>query len=670
MRVRVSATGVRGACYGLAVLAMLTGTVQAGQRTLDATPPIRSQTVAVLPFANISGADVDQWIGVGIAETLASDLSKVPGIRVINREIVSWARWARTAGDPTAVDEAAALQLCRELGATWLIAGGYQRVGDRLRITSRLVAVETGAVVHSVKVDGTMEELFVLQDQVVDALGTQLGMANGLSGRAARDEAARVDPPESQPSLSDPLPASPPAVPATGPRPADSAPAPVTAAGGFAVPTMAIDGPPPPRPPDTITRDATGRATIRAVRVSEPLRIDGTLDEGVYHDTPAVSDFVQTVPDEGAPATEQTDVWILFDGDYIYISGRCWDSMPESEWVVNEMRRDSFNILQNERFGILMDTFYDRRNAVMLSVNPIGGRMDGQLTDERDYNGDWNPIWEVETGRFDDGWTFEAAIPFKSLRYRPGEAQVWGVNFTRRVRWKNETSYLVPIPAAREPGGIFLVSLAATLVGLEVPNEERTLEIKPYAITDVTSDRAAVPEVSNAWGGDVGLDVKYGVTQNLVADLTVNTDFAQVEADEQQVNLTRFSLFARYPVCSNTCSSKEGSNPRSLNSARPASNASRSNGLAGATTETRSPDFSARGFCILNSASFSQVSDHAYCCIASATATCSSHPRRRSPSGGGGRQSGVSDRNRSLTLRPRVRASSTLVSGTVFASTA
>ena len=249
------------------------------------------------------------------------------------------------------------------------------------------------------------------------------------------------------------------------------------------------------------------------------------------------------MPDEGAPATERTDVWILFDRDHIYISGRCWDSAPESQWVANEMRRDSFNLLQNEQLSFMIDTFYDRRNGILFNVNPIGGRLDAQLTDEQDFNVDWNPIWEVETGRFDHGWTFEAAIPFKSLRYRPGGAQIWGLNLSRGVQWKNETSYLVPMPAAREPGGILLVSLAATLVGLEVPEGNRTLEIKPYAITDLTSDRNAVPRVSNALGGDVGLDVKYGVTQNLVADLTVNTDFAQVEADEQQVNLTRFSLF-------------------------------------------------------------------------------------------------------------------------------
>ena len=295
--------------------------------------------------------------------------------------------------------------------------------------------------------------------------------------------------------------------------------------------------------PATIRRDAAGRATIRAVRVASPLRIDGALDEAAYRTAAPVSDFVQTLPVEGAPASERTEVWVLFDDENFYLAGRCWDSAPESEWVVNEMRRDSFNILQNERVGFMIDSFHDRRNGMVFNLNAIGGRMDGQLTDERDYNGDWNPVWEAETGRFENGWTFEIAIPFKSLRYRPGQTQVWGLNLSRRVFWKNEWSYVVPMPVSREPGAIFLSSLAATLVGVEAPARGATLEIKPYAIADLTSDRTVTPRVSNAPGGDAGLDLKYGVTQNLVADLTLNTDFAQVEADEQQVNLTRFSLF-------------------------------------------------------------------------------------------------------------------------------
>ena len=303
-----------------------------------------------------------------------------------------------------------------------------------------------------------------------------------------------------------------------------------------------VDGPPPPQPPAVISRDAADRATIRAVRVDR-LTIDGVLDERLYQDVPSVSGFIQQEPLEGAPATEQTEVWVSFDDDNFYLSVRCWNSAPESRWIVNEMRRDNNNVAAGEFVGFLLDTFYDRRNGGNFGVNPIGGRVDGELTDERVVNMDWNPIWEVETGRFEGGWTFEAAFPFKSLRYRPGRSQIWGFNLKRNVQWKNERSFLVPIPAARGKGGIMTVSLAATIVGLEVPEKGLSLEVKPYAISDLTSDRTASPPLNNKLNGDVGLDVKYGITQNVVADLTVNTDFAQVEADEQQINLTRFSLF-------------------------------------------------------------------------------------------------------------------------------
>ena len=222
------------------------------------------------------------------------------------------------------------------------------------------------------------------------------------------------------------------------------------------------------------------------------------------------------------------------------MSGRCLNAAPESEWVANDMRRDGMGL--GQYVGILLDTFHDRRNAVELVINPLGGRLDGQITNERAWNGDWNPVWSVRVGRFDGGWSFEAAIPFKSLRYRPGRAQTWGFNVERRVVWKNEYSALVPLPASWGYGAVMQVSQAATLVGLEAPDAGIDLELKPYAIGEASGVRTG-SSLSNTATGDVGLDVKYGVTENLVADLTLNTDFAQVEADEQQINLTRFSLF-------------------------------------------------------------------------------------------------------------------------------
>ena len=313
---------------------------------------------------------------------------------------------------------------------------------------------------------------------------------------------------------------------------------------GFAVPGM-IDGPPPPVPPEVIRRDDQRRATIRAIELTESVRLDGQLDEGVYHTVPAITGFIQQAPDEGAAATEKTEAWIMFDARNIYVAGRVWDSAPASEWVANEMRRDTAQLRQNDTFAVVLDTFYDRRNAVAFYTNPLGAIADFALTNEGNPNSDWNPVWDVRTGRFEGGWTVEMEIPFKSLRYRPGPAQVWGVQLRRNVRRKNEWAYITPLPisAGSGPGGIFRVSDAATLVGLDVPSGSKNLEIKPYGIGGVSTDVNATPPTTNAGDGDVGFDVKYGVTQNLTADFTYNTDFAQVEVDEQQVNLTRFSLF-------------------------------------------------------------------------------------------------------------------------------
>ena len=334
-----------------------------------------------------------------------------------------------------------------------------------------------------------------------------------------------------------------PAAPAT-PLPGQVAPA---AAGFDATLAAAIDGPPPPAAPAVMNRDAAGRTTVRAIRLAAGIRLDGVLDEEVYRSVPPITDFLQQVPVEGAPASERTEAWILFDDTNVYVSARVHDSAPESEWVANEMRRDTNQLRQNDTFTVFFDTFYDRRNGFNFYTNPLGARADQQFTNEGNPNGDWNPVWDVRTGRFAGGWTVEMEIPFKTLRYRSGSPQLWGVQMRRSVRRKNEWTYLTRIPISagggRGAAGIFRVSSAATLVGLEPPAASRVLEVKPYAIGGVTTDRHSIPIRDNEGSAAVGADVKLGITQNLTADFTYNTDFAQVEVDEQQVNLTRFSLF-------------------------------------------------------------------------------------------------------------------------------
>ena len=328
---------------------------------------------------------------------------------------------------------------------------------------------------------------------------------------------------------------------AAGQQPDPGAPRP-SGGSGLGIGLLAtLDGPPAPAPPAVMARDEQGRVTARAVRLDAPLELDGRLDDPVYARVPPLTGFIQNDPLEGAPASERTEVWIFFDGEQVYLSARCWESRPD-RMRATEMRRDNTNIAQDDNLAWAFDTFYDRRNGLLFEVNAAGGRMDGQMSNEGRTNFDWNPLWRVEVGRFDGGWTVETAMPFKSLRYRPGPAQLWGFNLRRRVRWKNELSYLRPVPAALGPRGL-RPSLLAPLVGIEAPPGSRNLEVKPFAIADLTTDTAATPPLRNAATGDAGIDLKYSLTQNLTADFTVNTDFAQVEADEQQVNLTRFRLF-------------------------------------------------------------------------------------------------------------------------------
>ena len=490
--------------------------------------------VAVAPFANVSGTPEDAWFGAGIAETLAASLQS-EGLPVL-----------LAAGGAGPRD------------ARWTIEGGYQRLGDRLRITARLADASTGRIVRTAIVDGAVAELFALQDRLAAELLAALPRAGESPTPAVATAAAATRTPPVAPAGSGsgipagseaaapgpglrperpPLPPGPP--PGRSPRDAAIRPG----AGLAAAPGAAIDGPPPPVAPATITRDGAGRATVRAVRVDEPLRIDGVLDEGVYEVVTPVSGFLQQLPVEGAPASERTEAWIFFDAENVYVSARLWDSAPESDWIANEMQRDSFQLIQNDSFSLSFDTFYDRRSGAAFMINPLGGFFDYQITDEGNPNNDWNPIWDSRTGRFDGGWTVETRVPFKSLRFQPGQSQLWGLQLGRTIRRRNESVYLTRVPISAGPG-MFRVSAGATLTGMEVPPGNRVLEVKPYAIGGLATDVNALPRpIVNDGTGDVGLDVKFGVTENLTADFTYNTDFAQVEVDEQQVNLTRFSLF-------------------------------------------------------------------------------------------------------------------------------
>lgn len=289
-----------------------------------------------------------------------------------------------------------------------------------------------------------------------------------------------------------------------------------------------------------LTREADGRVFVRATRTTGAIKIDGELNEEIYERVPPITEFVQQEPNFGAPSTERTEAWVLYDDKNLYFVCRCWDTHPE-RIVANDMRRDSSNLPQHDNFAVAIDTFHDGRTGFFFYITAIGAMRDAEVTGMQG-NFDWNPVWEAKATRFANGYISEMAFPFKSLRYGPGREQTWGFQLRRVIRSKNETVFLTPVDPQWGGPGIHHFPEAATLVGLEVPPASRNIEIKPYAISRLTTDLLRTPPVRHDSEPDMGLDAKIGITKGLTADFTYNTDFAQVEADEAQVNLTRFAL--------------------------------------------------------------------------------------------------------------------------------
>jgi hypothetical protein len=296
------------------------------------------------------------------------------------------------------------------------------------------------------------------------------------------------------------------------------------------------------------SRPSRDQYTIEARRVGQrPPAIDGVLNDEAWGAAAVIDSFTQQEPVEGQPATERTEVRILYDSNHLYIAVRAFDSNPDAI-VATEMRRDSTQMLDEDNFQIILDTFRDRRSAYMFVTNPLGAKLEQQIFEEgggnvrgsgSNVNRDWNGVWDAAARRTSDGWVAEIEIPMVTLRSPDVPVQIWGINFMRSIRRKNEMVFWSPIP---KPFALTQVSLAGTLTGMTNLNRGLDLRIKPFLIGGARRDQTGSLVASQPLR-DVGLDVKYGLRAGLALDLTVNTDFAQAEVDEQQVNLTRFALF-------------------------------------------------------------------------------------------------------------------------------
>jgi hypothetical protein len=310
----------------------------------------------------------------------------------------------------------------------------------------------------------------------------------------------------------------------------------------FAMPSNAQQTPRVAAPP------ASAQDTLRLTRVSEPIVVDGHVDEPVWERVPVLPLTVIT-PQYGAEPTERTEIRVAYDDTYIYVSGRMYDSDPGSIRA-NTMYRDAF--AGDDLFSIALDTYNDHQTAVWLVVNPAGGRIDQTIANDGEagalppYNLDWNSYWDAATSRDSTGWFAEMRIPFSSLGFQDVDGRVvMGLEVYRSIARRNERSVFPDMPPA---AGYFVKPSRMQRVLLEGIHRRQPVYVAPYVLggwqrNALMNDSATGYDVNSDYTAEAGLDVRYSPSANLSLDLTVNTDFAQVEADDQQVNLTRFPLF-------------------------------------------------------------------------------------------------------------------------------
>jgi hypothetical protein len=280
-----------------------------------------------------------------------------------------------------------------------------------------------------------------------------------------------------------------------------------------------------------------GRRTVQAVRLAanESIELDGRLDEPVWSRAIPAADFVQIDPLNGRPPTELTEVRIAFDSDNFYMGVTCFDSDPEG-WLGFQRRRDEF-LGADDRFMWTIDTFLDARSGYFFETNPSGLIADA-LFGINGENRQWDGIWNLRVTRSDIGWTIEVEIPFRTLNFNPN-SDTWGINFQRTVRRKNEES--IWTGWARNQG-LRRMTNAGYVTGITNVTQGRGLDLRPYGLYIAESSPG---RGNTSLDGDArfGADLFYNPTPLVRANLTINTDFAQTEVDQRQVNLTRFSLF-------------------------------------------------------------------------------------------------------------------------------
>ncbi|MYH31785.1 MAG: hypothetical protein F4137_23770 [Acidobacteria bacterium] len=550
-----------------------------GASLLAPAVPAVAQTpgpIIVVPFANVSRQPADDWIGAGLAETIAADLRNA-GLSVVGHGTVDAAdapaRYGN--GNGNGWFDGTALDTYRRRGVAWLVDGTLQRVGERLRITTRLVDVATGATAFGTRVDGDFGDLFDIQDELGAALAGHLSTDSRTAAGMA--PAAGVAPPASTPRPESVASAAPARIVAAEPERN------VTGALAFG---EAGAGAPPARPQGRrpgrgggFTPTPRARPTVAIGRTGTPPDIDGRLDDSVWETATHITEFIQIAPVEGAPGTEETEVWMAYDNDHLYFAFYAHYTRPE---VMRINRADREEIRGDDRMSVLFDPFLDQQRAYQFEVNGYGVQSDSLVNADGStgfsrssssssasrgsgprrsggsgmsqsgqfgIRGDdsWDALFDTAGQVVVDGWTAEMRIPFKSLRYPSragGEDHRWGFQITRVIRDKSEAQSWSPI--SRGVAG--QLTQFGVLEGLSDMSRSRNLEFLPeltgFRLGSLDRDTGVFDRGDP--GGEPGLGVKYGITPNLTADITFNPDFSQIESDRPQIETNqRFQLF--YP---------------------------------------------------------------------------------------------------------------------------
>ena len=282
---------------------------------------------------------------------------------------------------------------------------------------------------------------------------------------------------------------------------------------------------------------------IKAYRTYESIEIDGDLTEADWKHAEPMDQFVQVEPHVGENMSEPMELRILYDDENIYFGFTCFDS-DMSKLIANEMRRDARDLHENDNVFVLLDTYNDKRSGFFFRMNPLGAIQDRAITNSGDsMNTDWDAVVACKSKINDAYWTAELSIPFSQLRFEKNDPMTWGINAGRGIARQREEGIWMPVPSSYGGRAKYRTAHVGNLVGLEGIAPSRNLEFLPYFLPGITQVKDDNGTLQTTREFKLGFDAKYGITSNLTADITYNTDFAQVEADEEQVNLTRFSLF-------------------------------------------------------------------------------------------------------------------------------